>query len=170
MSVEDEKFERLENYWQACTCNFCIVFHVDEVGIVKHGKKREPIIELRWCGAFSMEARTSGENDELAAKYHQAALYCYEHNRNLVLNENLPGADSKTQLWHGLSIRIGTKNPTPANELGQRWWHLIVGSGATRKAGYVVVARLAAKEEKELQDHIANIQKIMGGGGAEPEE
>ena len=84
----------------------------------------------------------------------------------MTLNENLPGTNSKTQLWHGLSIRIGTRNPTPANSLGQRWWHLIVGSGATRKAGYVIVARLAAKEEKDLQDRITKIQKIMGGATA----
>ncbi len=170
MSIQEKKFEQLKNYFGAYTCNFCIVYQADEVGVVKHGKKREPIVELKWCGVFSMEEQTSEENDELGAKYHEAAFHCYEHNRNLVLNENLPGANSQTQQWHGLSIRIGSKNPTPPNSLGQRWWHLIVGSGATRKAGYVIVARLAAKDKKELQDHIAKIQRIMGGAASESEE
>jgi hypothetical protein len=170
MSVEDEKFERLKDYLWGRTCNFCIVYRANEVGTVQHGNKREPIVELKWCAAFSMKKRTPAENDELGAKYHAAAFHCYEHNRNLILNENLPGANSRTQLWHGLSIRLGSKNPVPANSLGQRWWHLVVGSGATRKAGFVVVTRLAAKEDKELLDHVAMIQNIMGGSAAEPEE
>jgi hypothetical protein len=163
MSTEAEKFERLKNFWRTCTCNFCIVYQANEVGVVKHGKKREPIIELKWHGSFSMDNRTPEENDELGAKYLEAALHCYENNRNLILNENLPASNAKTQLWHGLSIRIGSKDPTPANTFGQRWWHLIVGSGATRKAGYVIVARVAAKEAKELQDYATGIQEIMGG-------
>lgn len=163
MSTEEERIERLKDFLWACPCNFCIVYQANEVGVVKQGNKREPIIELKWSAAFSMKKRTPEENDELGAKYQPAAMYCYEHNRNLFLNENLPAADSKVQLWHGLSIRIGKRDPTPANSLGQRWWHLIVGSGATRKAGYVIVARVAAKEAKELQDRIAGIQKIMGG-------
>ncbi|HEY1790047.1 MAG TPA: hypothetical protein VGJ73_18010 [Verrucomicrobiae bacterium] len=162
MNIDDEKFGRLKDFLWSCPCNFCIVYQANEVGFVKHGNKREPIIELKWCGAFSMKKRTPGENDELGAKYQPAAMHCYEHNRNLILNENLPSANSKTQLWHGLSIRIGSRDPVPANSLGQRWWHLIVGSGATRKAGFVIVARVAAKEAKELQDHVTRIQKIMG--------
>ncbi|HEX3626782.1 MAG TPA: hypothetical protein VH280_15325 [Verrucomicrobiae bacterium] len=167
MSVEDEKLEQLKDYLWACPCNFCIVYQVNQIGVVKHGKKSEPIIELKWCGAFSMDKRTLGENDELGALYKEAAMHCYAENRNLILNENLPSPDSKTQRWHGLSIRICRSDPTPANSLGQRWWHLIVGSGATRKAGYVVVARVAAKKEKDLQDHIAGIHKIMGDGAGE---
>jgi len=167
MRIDDERFERLKDFLWSCRCNFCIVYQANEVGIVKYGSKQEPIIELKWCAAFSMEKGTPLENDELAAKYHAAALHCYEHNRNLILNENLPKANSKTQLWHGLTIRLGRKDPTPANSLGQRWWHLIVGSGATRKSDHVIVARLAAKEEKELQDRIARIQKIMGDTGDE---
>ncbi|HXC34280.1 MAG TPA: hypothetical protein VNV43_00285 [Candidatus Acidoferrales bacterium] len=163
MNIEDEKFERLKDFWRTCTCNFCIVYQANQVGLVKHGNKCEPIIELKWLGAFSMEKRTPEEDDDLGAKYLAVAMHCYEHNRNLVLNENLPSANAKTQLWHGLSIRIGSKDPTPANSLGQRWWHLIVGSGATRRAGYVIVARVAAKEASELQDYAAKIQVIMGG-------
>lgn len=169
MTIDDEKFERLKNFLWGCTCNFCIVYRANEVGVVKQGKKQEPIIELKWCGAFSMKKRTPSENDELGALYHEAAWYCYEHNRNLILNENLPRANSKTQRWHGLSIRIGRRDPTPANSLGQRWWHLIVGSGATRKAGFVVVTRVAAKEAKELQDYVTRIQQIMGGSADDPD-
>jgi hypothetical protein len=161
MSIEDEKFERLKLFLWACICKFCIVYQANEVGIVKHGDKHEPIVELKWWGAFSMKKRTPGENDKLAAKYQEAATHCYEHNQNLILNENLPNAESKIQLKYGLSIRIGRRNPTPANSLGQRWWHLIVGSGATRKAGYVVVARVAAKDSKEVNDYISKIQNIM---------
>ena len=163
MSIDDEKFERMKSFLWACTCNFCIIYEVNEVGVVRHGNKREPIIELRWSGNFSMKKRTSGENDKLAAKYREVALHCYENDRNLILKENLPAANSKTQLWHGVPIRIGSKNPTPANFLGQRWWHMVIGSGAVREAGHVIVARVAAKEENELQDHIARIQKIVAG-------
>jgi hypothetical protein len=170
MIIDNEKFDQLQNYLRACNCDFCIVYQASEVGVVKQGRKKEPIIELKWHGVFSVEKRDAAETDELGAIYQEAAMHCYQHNRNLTLNENLPGANSKTQLWHGLSIRIGTRNPTPTNALGQRWWHLIVGSGATRKAGYVLVARVAAKEEKELQDRITKIQKIMGGAAAESEE
>jgi hypothetical protein len=166
MSIDDEKIERLKNFLWACPCNFCIVYEVNEVGVVRHGKKREPIIELKWCGAFSMKKRTPGENDKLAAEYRQVALHCYEENRNLIIKENVPSANSKTQLWHGLSIRIGSKNPTPANFLGQRWWHMVVGSGAVREAGHVIVARVAAKGEDELQEHIARIQEIVAGESA----
>ena len=163
MSMEDQKFERLKNFLWACTCNFCIVYQVNKVGVVRHGNKRESIIELRWCGTFSLRKRTPKENDRLAAKYQEVALHCYEENRDLIINENLPTANSKTQLWHGLSIRIGSRNPTPANSLGQRWWHIVVGSGAVREAGHVIVARLAAKEASELHEHIAGIQKIVAG-------
>jgi hypothetical protein len=170
MSMEDEKLERLKDFLWACPCNFCIVYQANEVGVVKQGKKHEPIVELKWCGAFSVKKRTPEENDELAAQYQEAAVHCYEHNRNLILNENLPSANAKTQRWHGLSIRLGKRDPTPTNALGQRWWHLIVGSGATRKAGYVIVARVAAKEEKDLHDRVTMIQKIMGGAAGELEE
>jgi hypothetical protein len=169
MNTEDEKIERLKDFLWACPCNFCIVYQANQVGLVKQGNQSEIMIELKWCGAFSMKKRTAGENDELGAQYHEAALHCYENNRNLMINENMPMANSKTQRWHGLSIRIGTRSPTPANSRGQRWWHLIVGSGATRKAGYVIVTRVAAKDAKELQDRVDTIQQIMGGAEAEPD-
>ena len=161
MNIEDKSFETLKNFLWACPCDFCVVYQANGIGIIKQGNKSEPIVELKWCGAFSLKKRTPKENDKLAAKFQEVATHCYGHKRNLILNENLPSANSKTQRWFGLNVRAGTRNPTPANSLGQRWWHLVVGSGATREAGYVIVTRVAAKAPKELHDYVAKIQEIM---------
>ena len=61
MSINNDKFERLQNYLWACNCDFCIVYQASEVGVVKHGKKREPIIELIWHGVFSAEIGLPGK-------------------------------------------------------------------------------------------------------------
>ncbi len=53
-------------------------------------------------------------------------------------------------------------NPLPANSLGQRWWKFVIGSGAARNAGFVVIARVAAVDSKEIKNHIDRIQSIIG--------
>jgi hypothetical protein len=57
------------------------------------------------------------------------------------------------------TLRILT--PTPANPIGQRWWLLAVASGATRKLGYSIVTRVAARDVTELRQYIKDIQEIM---------
>lgn len=158
MSIDEEQFEKLRGILSEGPCDFCLVYRqMPSVFSVK----------LKWCKAASLNKKTHEEYDKLAAKYQKVATHCFRKRQKLVLEEFLLNHDSEIRRWCGLNIPIGENHiPTPANPAGKRWWHLIIGSGAIRKAGYVIIARVAAKEAKELHDHIAKIQEIIGGEAA----
>lgn len=152
MSAEDDKFERLKGFLWNCPCDFCVIYR---------GTRSLTGWKFKWRKAISLNRKNREGYDELAAKYQEVAEHCHRQTRNLILKENLSSASSSSQRWCGLKIPVGgIENPLPANSLGKRWWHLVVGSGAIRDAGYVVVARIAAKESSEVHDCIARIQQI----------
>ncbi len=154
MNTQEAKFDRLKEFLSALPAEFCLVYSAKR-GLT--GSK------LKWCKAASLHDKiTRADYDKLAAKYQDVALNSYEQKRNLILKENLPSANSKTKRWRGLDVRVsGDENPLPANSAGNRWWQLVIGSGAVHDAGYVIVARVAAKESEEAQGYVAKIQEVM---------
>lgn len=149
---EGKKFEELRQLLSGYPSQFCLVY------------RRMPSViglKLRWCKAAAMNEKAHEEFEALAAKYKQAAAFCFRHKHNLVLEELQRKQNSKIRRWQGLSIPTNKEEtPMPANSLGKRWWHLFVGTGAIRDAGYVIVARIAAKESSEVHDCIARTQQI----------
>jgi len=152
MNSEDKKFEKLKVFLWNRPCYFCIIYR---------SKRSESGIELKWCKAVSLNFKSHEEYDNLAAKYQEIAADCYRRTRSIILEENLPDPNSQGERWCGFDLHVGPAHPHPANKLGQRWWHIVIGSGATYKAGYVIVARVAAKDEMELCDCVVEIQRIM---------
>jgi len=153
MTAQDEKFERLRDYLSKLPFLFCIVYR---------GRMTKGQVELKWIKAVSRDPGIHEEYDKLAGIYQEVGVHCYQRRRNLILKENLPSSNSPGKRWCGIVVPA-KPNPPPANSLGQRWWHLVVGAGATRDAGYVIVARVAAKDPKELHHYVAGIQGIMRG-------
>lgn len=96
-------------------------------------------VALKRYKTATMREMSQEDLDRLAAKYQEHAKYYYEHGRNLVHRDSLSGENSS----------------------GRYWWHVIVGGGATRKAGYAIVALVAAKDPTELFESVAKIQTII---------
>jgi hypothetical protein len=152
MITEVEKFEKVKEFLWSRPCDFCVVYQVEKSILG---------LKFKWCKAASLNKRDRDGYNALAGKYQKVAEDCYRHKRNLVLKENLARKKPQGQRWLGLKLSKGADdNPLPANELGRRWWHIVVGAGAIRDAGYVIVARVAAKESKEANDCIDGIQQI----------
>jgi hypothetical protein len=152
MNTENERFEKLNDFLWKCPCDFCMVYRV---------KKNPTDLKLKWCKAISLNKQNHEGYEKLAAKYQKVAEHCYQHKRNLILKENLPSATSSSQDWCGLKIPVGAiDNPPPANSIGKRWWHLVVGSGIVRDTGYIIVTRIAAKEANEVRDCIKQLERI----------
>jgi hypothetical protein len=153
MNDENEKFEKIRELLSNYTPHFCLIY-----------RRKASIagLKLKWCKASSSDNKTHEEYDKLAATYQEIALNSYRHRRNFILKETPPRANSRGQRWCGIFVHAEpNRDPLPTNSLGQRWWQFVAGAGATRDAGYVIVARIAAKEAKEVQDCIAGIQDIM---------
>ena len=143
----------MREFLSSCHARFCLIYR---------GQESKAGLDLKWCKAASSDKKTHEEYDKLAAKYREVAVHCYQHNRNLILKESAPRANSQSQRWCGINIPTGTNEDLPSSSpLDWLWWHLVVGAGATHDAGYAIVTRVAAKEAKELHDHIAKMQAIM---------
>jgi hypothetical protein len=81
-----------------------------------------------------------------------------------MLKETPSRANSKSVRWCGLEIhRVAYEGPLPTNSIGQSWWDFVVEPIDNGDVGYVVVARVGAKEEKEVEDYIRKIYEIMSG-------
>lgn len=150
MSTEKEK--KLEAIWRFLgdrTTDFYLIYS---------GGEDEYSSELKWIKASSWRLKSRENCNKLAAQYHALATHCYEQKQDKIL-ENKKGSQGIP--WFGGKIPTGEVTTYPANSLGQRWWHIVIASGAVHKAGYVIVARVAAKEPKELRKYIADIQAIL---------
>lgn len=153
---ETELFDGLQDFLWKSPFDYCIVYRV---------KSTEAGTELRWRCAMS-PYRTREEHDKLAATYHEVAMHCYQNERDFVLQEDEPDANDRGQLWCGLLIHNKPKKTMQCeNYPGQQWRHFIIGTGATRKAGYVIIARVVSKDTKEILERIACIQEIMSQAG-----
>jgi hypothetical protein len=145
-------FERIRETWPNTYVHFVLVYRC---------AKNVEGIHLKWCKAASSSTLTHEQYDEIAARYHEIAMQSYVRNKNLIIRDNSPNNDSKTKKFYGLLLPQKPK-PLPANSLGQRWWRFVIGSGAVRNAGFVLVARIAAVDSKEIKSHIERIQSIVG--------
>jgi hypothetical protein len=155
MNDENDKFEKIREFFSNSRSHFCLIF-----------RRKPNIIRLRlqWCKAASSDNKTHEEYDKLAATYQEIAFNSYRHKRNFIIKETVSGGHTKTQRWCGFDISVTrNENQPPANSRGKRWWQFVVGSGAIRDAGYVIVARVAARDASEVRDYINQIQRIMEG-------
>jgi hypothetical protein len=150
---DEKRFERLKDYLSTLPAYFVLVY-----------RRRFSVIvpRLKWCKAVARPLRTHEGYDKLAARYKMVAVFAFSNRRNLILQESVPRANSQGRQWCGFRVPKES-NLYPPNSLGQRAFHLVVGSGATRRAGYVIVARLLAKDKHELNSCFAKIIEIMGG-------
>ena len=104
------------------------------------------------------------EIDEIADRYRVIAFESYVQNRDFILRDNWPDKNAKTKDLFGLAVPE-KPTPLPANSLGQRWWRFVIGSGALRNAGFVLIARIGAVDAKEIRSHIDRIQSILKDSG-----
>src|SRR6266446_3346087 len=152
MSNENYIFDRIRETWPNAYVHFVLVYRCTT---------NARGIALKWCKAASSGRLTRGQYDEIAARYQEIAYQGYIRNQNLIIRDNWPENDSKVKKLYGLVLPRKPK-PLPANSSGQRWWRFVIGSGAVRNAGFVLVARVAAIDPKEIKSHIDRIQSIVG--------
>jgi hypothetical protein len=152
---ENHVFERIRKTWPNAYVHFVLIYRCT---------KKSEGLDMKWCKAASSSSLNNKHYDEIAARYQEIAFQSYTQNRNFIIRDNLPEKDSdgsQAKKLYGLIIPEKPK-PLPANSLGQRWWKFVIGSGATRNAGLVVIARVAAVDSKEIKNHIDRIQSVIG--------
>jgi hypothetical protein len=154
MSDENEMLEKLrESLWKSPLV-FCIVYR--EVTTISAG------FGLRWRWAISPGDLTRADYDEVAGSYQDAATDCFQNRRDLARADTSTEDDSGNRQWCARTMNAGPKGELlPTNSIGQRWWHVVIGSGATRDAGYVIAAKIAAKDAKDVAIFIDEIQNVL---------
>jgi len=155
MNEKNEKFERIRLLLSNYPSHYCLIYR---------GKESRAGVELKWCKAASSDQKNREDYDSLASKHNEIALNAFKNKRDYLLKENPRRANSKVQKWCGIEVLTQKKTKETfdsADSGGPRWWQLVIGSGTTRDAGYVIVTRISVKETTELQDCIAKIQDIM---------
>ena len=154
----DAKFKKVVQYLWNCPTDFCLIYQVNEDNFRT---------DLKLYEATSLAIPLAENCVKLAGKYQKLATYCYEHKQSKILREHIMAEGAPSAAWLGLKKPTGRDRiPVPTNSLGQRWWHIVIASGPVRKAGYVIVARVAAKRTRELFGHIAEIQCITADAGS----
>jgi hypothetical protein len=163
MSVKDERLEKAGMLFWEQRADFLVAYCE---------KDKETDHELKWRLAWTLASKAREDCERLAAKYHAFATYYYKRKRDKIFEEVIDPLNGKLTtigLGTGKLMRalMGTLEDieTPANAIGQRWWQLVIASGATRNAGYVIVTRVAAKDANEARKYITDIQAIMSNGG-----
>lgn len=157
LDVHDEKLSKdLNNYLWQFPADFCLIYR-------KPKSWWRSDLNLR--SATSLSYKSLQDCEESGNKYRLLASDCYRQSLDMVIEELVDPSSKgwisvrawKARIFKALKIRT----PTPANSNGQRWWQLVVASGPTRKAGYVIVTRVAARNIAELRQCIKGIQAIM---------
>ena len=153
MGGHEDRFGRLREVLATIPLDFCLVYRpVPSIT----GRR------LRWCKGVSRRGLTHEEYAALADALARAALLCYRCRRNAVLSELVPRPGAGGRRWYALGRAARHRwDAPPANCLGQRWWCLVIGSGAVREAGYVVAARVAAREALEVRAYIPKVQGVF---------
>jgi hypothetical protein len=159
MSVKDKRLEKAGRLLWDQGADFLLAYCE---------KDRETDHELKWTLAWSLASKAREDCEKLAAKYHALATHCYQRKHEIIIEEMIDPLNGK---WtpigpvKGRLMRALLGNledfKTPANSIGQRWWQFVIASGPTRDAGCVIVARVAAKDEKEVRKYISDVQAIM---------
>lgn len=153
MNDEVRKLEKIRELLSKLPVEFVVIYR---------GKMTKKGLEFRWCRAVSRAKKTHEQYDQLATMFRDIALHSYQNKQSVILEEVVSRPNSKTKRWCGLNVPVAknVKSP-PTNSIGQRWWELVVEPVTTCGVGYVVVARVAAKEESEVADYIKAIYNAM---------
>jgi hypothetical protein len=96
--------------------------------------------ELDVWGTLSLFAKTPEEHRQVAEALHPGALRCWRENSDDAIHppqETIPDSE------------------------GRRWWNLVVGSGAARRAGYAISVMVPAKDREEAVALIAKIHAVF---------
>ncbi len=158
VDAADEMFERLKDFLWKPRLGFCVVYRVCS---------DDSSCKMNWFKILSPYTNSDEEYDRLADLYRGVAISSWKNGRNMVLEENFLSQDSSGKQWWGPVFPAEvTKNPPLTDYYGRPWCHLAVGAGATRDAGYVVVARITAKNEKDAHQCIVGIEEIMSKRGS----
>jgi hypothetical protein len=153
MNDENAKFGRVREFLSNSPTEFVLIYR---------GKLTKAGLELKWCRAVSREKRRHEEYNQLAAIYQEIAVHSFQNKQSVILKETPSRANSQSVRWCGLEIhRAPYKGPLPTNSIGQSWWDFVVEPVDNRRIGYVVIARVAAKENKEVANYIRRIYDIM---------
>jgi hypothetical protein len=151
-----QRFQSLNEYLWKHSVDFCLVYR----------KKKWWNLALSLRCATSVRYKSLQEGEEWGKKYRDFATICYYRRLDSIIEEMINPWNKwvSVTMWRARlfkTLRILT--PTPTNSIGQRWWLLGVASGPTRKSGYSIVTRVAARDVTELRQYIKDIQKIMRG-------
>ena len=152
---DQRRFDSLIEYLWNYPADFCLVY--------RKAKSWGRSLNLR--GAFSHRYKSQHDGEKSGEEYRLLATDCYYRRRDRIIEEML---NPRSNTWKSVEVSKGRLfkalrilTPTPANSVGKRWWQLVVASGPTRDAGYVIVTRVAARDATELHQCIKGIQEIM---------
>jgi hypothetical protein len=153
MSTEDEKFEKIRNCLKKYHVKFCVIYRATD---------REAVHDMEWIRVMSKAVTTREDCDKFAARYHALAVDCFSHKKSKLIPELILPKGSASVPWFGLRKPVGTERVlAPVNVLGQRWWFIVIASGAAYKAGYAIVAKVSAEGQKDVRQCIVEIQCII---------
>jgi hypothetical protein len=131
MESENERLEQLRKLMLQSQLGFCIAYSIQSPFTLQH------------FHAVSSCSMNREEYERLGRSYRDQATQNYLHDVTTVIEPDL------------------VEPPNPPNANGVRWWVFVVGSGETREAGYVVVAKIGAIERAAVDDYIRKVQRLM---------
>ena len=148
-------FERIREFLSKSTAEFVLVYR---------GKVTKDGVELKLCRAVARGEKSREEYDRLAAYFQEIALHSFRNKQSIIIRQTPAHANPQIKRWCGLDIlREPYEGPLLTNSIGQSWWHFVVEPVDNHIIGYVIIAKVAAKEEKEVDDYIRKIYHIMRG-------
>jgi hypothetical protein len=147
MQTKDKNLDRVWSFLLSYPADFLLAY-------AEKNKETSPNLELKM--AWSRRPAAKEEYDGLAAKYQEFATLCYTHQRNFILER---GMHSRYRTSPG-SEKPSEKTTSSSSP---RRWHLFIANGPIRKAGYVVVARITAKDQTQVRKLIREIQIVFLG-------
>jgi hypothetical protein len=150
MINEEEKLGNVRAYLQNLRADFCLVYR---------GTENKEDRKLQWIRAMSYASETCADCAELATKYLALATHRWQEKQSAIVEEKIGTRVGTT--WFGFETATGDLTSSPANPVGERWWHVIVVSGTTPQLGYVIATRIPAKEPNDCRKCILDIQAII---------
>jgi hypothetical protein len=97
-------------------------------------------VDLQLWGTLSPFERTADDHRKIAEGFRAPVLDCCQHDCDRV---------------------DPPRRGTLPNEADKWWWHLAIGSGDARKAGYAIGARVPARDEAETSAYVERIQELF---------
>lgn len=150
MINEEEKLGNVKAYLQKLRADFCLIYR---------GTESEEGREVHWIRPVSFASKTCADCAELATRYLALATHRWKEKQSAIVEEKIGTGVGAT--WFGFETATGDLTSSPANPVGERWWHIIVVSGTTPQLGYVIATRIPAKEPNDCRKCILDIQAIV---------